>query len=269
VHLTWTAADGGGNAVSDYQVSTKVDSGSFSAFVSVGNVLTYEAPCDANNQAAPDSTCTFVVRAVNSVGTGVPSNQASAAALVDDVAPTVTITTPANGSFPTTNKPPISGTAGTALGDATTVNVTIKLGTTTVQGPFTANVVSGGWSVPATAYTAPLADGVYTVTATQTDWGGNASAATAVVAEPVVRPVSTGTGIDTNLVTSCTLALCDYEVRARNAIGAGLESNDSSAAALTDGSGPGITLVAPAVNGNVDTMSRRCSPAIPARTPET
>ena len=169
VNLTWTAADGDGNAVTGYEVSVKIDSGAFGAFFSVGNVLSLTHVCDTSNNAAPDSTCTYVVRAINSVGTGPSSNQASAAALVDHVAPTVTIATPANNSFPTVNNPLISGTAGTAVGDASTVTVTIKLGVTVVQTPTATVGVGGAWSVTPTA----LIDGTYTVVATQTDWGPN------------------------------------------------------------------------------------------------
>ena len=78
-YLSLTAADGDGNNVTDYQISTKVDGGSFGASASVGTTTSYEAPCDGSNNTAPDSTCTYVVRAVNSVGTGPNSNQASVA----------------------------------------------------------------------------------------------------------------------------------------------------------------------------------------------
>ncbi|HEY5012883.1 MAG TPA: hypothetical protein VIK61_09285, partial [Acidimicrobiia bacterium] len=91
VSLSWTAADGGGNAVTGYEISVKVDAGAFGAYFSVGNVTSYTDVCDTSNNSAPDSTCTYLVRAINSVGTGSSSNQASAAALVDHVAPTVTI----------------------------------------------------------------------------------------------------------------------------------------------------------------------------------
>src|SRR5205823_3541766 len=148
-------------------------------FFSVGNVTSYTHVCDTSNNTAPDSVCTYVVRAINSVGNGPSSNQATAPALVDHIAPVVVITAPLTGTFPSTNKPVISGTAGIAQGDATTVSVTIKQGATVVQGPFTATVSGlGTWSVPATAYTAGLPDGVYTVTAIQLDWGPNTGSAT-------------------------------------------------------------------------------------------
>ncbi|HEY5014796.1 MAG TPA: Calx-beta domain-containing protein, partial [Acidimicrobiia bacterium] len=55
--------------------------------------------------------------------------------------------------------------------------------------------------------------------------------------------ISTGAGIDTGIIDStCTLAACTYEVRAVNAIGAGPESSDATAAPLTDADAPALTL---------------------------
>jgi hypothetical protein len=89
---------------------------------------------------------------------------------VDTVAPVLTIGAPAEGAALPTSQPQISGRAGTAAGDATTVAVTLTgPATTTLTTPRGAD---GSFAVaPATA----LPDGQYVATATQTDAAGNAT----------------------------------------------------------------------------------------------
>src|SRR5207244_4380363 len=81
---------------------------------------------------------------------------------IDTTAPVVTLTTPANGSSINTTTPTFSGTAGTAIGDAATVMVTIYSGTGTggaVVETLTAAVGSGG--AYAVVASPALAEGTY------------------------------------------------------------------------------------------------------------
>ena len=95
----------------------------------------------------------------------------------DTAAPAVTLTTPAN-SAATGATPSLSGAAGNATGDSTTVTVKIYSGTGTggsVVQTLTPTRVGASWS--ATAST--LTDGTYTAQATQTDTAGNTGTSSA------------------------------------------------------------------------------------------
>jgi hypothetical protein len=97
---------------------------------------------------------------------------------VDNTAPAVTLTTPANVALTTDNTPTLSGAAGNAAGDATPVTVRIYSGTGTagaVVQTLTPNRGGGSWSTTATT----LADGTYTAQATQSDAAGNVGTSTA------------------------------------------------------------------------------------------
>lgn len=75
----------------------------------------------------------------------------------------VSVTAPANGSASNIATPTFSGTAGNNAGDDAVLTVDVKQGVTTVQS-LTATRSGTTWSVPASG---PLADGTYTVQATQ------------------------------------------------------------------------------------------------------
>ena len=95
-------------------------------------------------------------------------------ARTDSIAPTVTLSTPAQGSSTNDATPTFSGRAGTALGDSTSVTVEVYSGTaasgTPVQTLTATPNGTGAWSVDATA---ALAEGTYTARAEQTDDSGN------------------------------------------------------------------------------------------------
>jgi hypothetical protein len=99
-----------------------------------------------------------------------PTNSFTTAA--DWVAPAVTLTAPANGLYTTSKTPALSGAAGAATGDSTTVTATVYSGVTATGTPVQTRPAtrSGAtWSTTATT----LADGTYTARATQADTGGN------------------------------------------------------------------------------------------------
>ena len=101
------------------------------------------------------------------------TNNGSSFATAAKFAPSVAVTAPADGSATNDTTPTITGTAGAATGDGTTVSVKIYSGTsatgTPVQTKSATRNASGAWSVNAST----LAQGTYTVQATQTDTAGN------------------------------------------------------------------------------------------------
>lgn len=108
------------------------------------------------------------------------TNNDSSFATAAKFAPAVTITAPANGSATNATTPAITGTAGNANGDSTTVGVKIYSGTsasgTALQSKSATRNTSGAWSVNAST----LAQGTYTVQATQTDTAGNTGTSAAI-----------------------------------------------------------------------------------------
>ncbi len=111
--------------------------------------------------------------------TAASQNPGNAFTAGDWVAPTVTLTAPASDAQLGTATPTLSGAAGTASGDSTTVTVKIYSGSSATGTPVqtrTASATTGSWSVAATS----LADGTYTAQATQIDAGGNTGTSAAV-----------------------------------------------------------------------------------------
>ena len=119
-----------------------------------------------------------------------PSNTFSTRA--DWVAPAVTLTAPADGTFTTVANSPLSGAAGNGTGDNPTVMAKIYAGTALTGTPVqTLNATRSGATWSATAAT--LADGTYTAQATQADGSGNTGttgANTFTVDTLAPRPVS-------------------------------------------------------------------------------
>jgi hypothetical protein len=132
--------------------------------------------------ALTDGTLSFSLaagRAQDLAGTGnTASTSTDNTVTYDETAPALTLTTPANGSATTDLTPSISGAAGNASGDSTTVTVRIYSGTGTggsVVQTLTPTRSSNMWSTTAAA----LAQGTYTVQATQTDTAGNVATSAA------------------------------------------------------------------------------------------
>jgi Bacterial Ig-like domain len=90
----------------------------------------------------------------------------------DWVAPAVTLTTPADGSYSKTTSVTLSGAAGSASGDATTVTLTVYSGTAASGTPVLTRSVTrsaAAWSTSVTT----LGEGTYTAVAAQADGAGN------------------------------------------------------------------------------------------------
>jgi hypothetical protein len=86
--------------------------------------------------------------------------------VTETTAPAVTLTTPAHASTVTTPTPTLGGTAGTAVGDSSTITVNLYAGAAAAGTPVqvvTATATDGSWSASAS----PLAPGTYTAQAEQ------------------------------------------------------------------------------------------------------
>ena len=114
--------------------------------------------------AVQGSQATFTASAANS---------GASFATATKFAPTVTLTAPANGSYTKDTTPLITGTADTATGDSTTVTAMIYSGTSTTGTPLQTKTVSRGAGTTWSTTASTLAQGTYTVQATQTDTSGN------------------------------------------------------------------------------------------------
>jgi hypothetical protein len=90
---------------------------------------------------------------------------------VDATPPRLTLDSPAAGALVADSTPVLRGTAGTALRDLADVTVTVSHGSDVVR-TFDLRPSSSAWSVEVTP---PLPDGVYTVSARQSDVAGNAT----------------------------------------------------------------------------------------------
>jgi hypothetical protein len=123
-----------------------------------------------------------VLAALAAAGHGVATSRATFTAhdqftstvstAADWVAPVVTLTAPADGSFTNVAATPLSGAAGTAAGDSGTVVARLYAGTAASGTPVqTLNATRAGAAWSATP--AALADGTYTAQATQSDSGAN------------------------------------------------------------------------------------------------
>jgi subtilisin-like proprotein convertase family protein len=123
----------------------------------------------------------------------------------DTAPPTVTLTSPTDGSATSDTTPMLSGIAGNAAGDSTTMTVKIWSGTGTSGSPLytLATTRSGGsWSTDAPT----LAQGTYTARAEQSDSASNtgfssANTFTVDTTAPAVTLVDPGDGSSTNDAT--------------------------------------------------------------------
>lgn len=130
----------------------------------------------------------YDLRATTEDGAGNTFTSASVTVTVDNAAPAVTLTAPANGSTVRTTTPTVSGAAGTATGDVATVTVRLYSGTGTggaLLRTLTITPSGATWSSTLAALTA----GTYTAQATQTDSAGNTgTSAPSTFTVPVFAP---------------------------------------------------------------------------------
>jgi hypothetical protein len=102
------------------------------------------------------------------------ATSAPATFIVDTTPPTVHVASPANGAFLKSSKPTLSGTAGSATGDETTVTLKIYAGSSISGSPAqTLGVTRGGGSWTTGTSGPQLLEGTYTLQAEQSDEAGN------------------------------------------------------------------------------------------------
>ena len=151
---------------------------------------------------------TYTIQASQTDSGAATGTSAARTFRIDSTAPAVSVTSPATGSRTNDTTPTITGTGGTATGDANAVTVKLYAGPTASGSPLQTATPAvgggGGWSFTAAA----LPEGTYTVQATQTDNAspantGTSSANTFVVdtTAPVVAVTSPSDSSRTNDTT--------------------------------------------------------------------
>ena len=129
------------------------------------------AVADLNDDGGPD----IVTANYGSDNTSVLLGNANATGQVytiDQTAPTVSLTAPANSSALSTDEPTFSGSAGLAAGDLPTITIKIYSGSS-ATGTLVQTLTTTGVGSYAVAPTTPLANGTYTAQASQSDDAGN------------------------------------------------------------------------------------------------
>jgi hypothetical protein len=230
----------------------------------------------------PDGT--YTAQARQSDGAGNTGSSSPVTFTIDTVAPSVSLApvpSPSNDTTPT-----LSGSAGAAAGDKTTISVKIYVGSApegSVAASSTATRSGGSWSFTAL----PLADGTYTAQATQADAAGNTGTTTAqtfvidtappqvTLTSPALRsnnttPSFSGTASDTTQVTVKIYAGGEVKgtpkSQATASVVAGIWSSGPASPALADGS---YTAVAtqPSSLGNPDGRSEEVHFAVDTAAP--
>ena len=173
VTLTWQApASGGSSAITGYKVYRGTTSGSEALLTSVGTVLTYVDTGAANGQVYY-----YQVSAMNAVGEGPKSNEASATpTATDSTSPTIAITSPSANSVLTTTSVTVTGTASD---DVALDRVELSTDGTT----WTRATGTTSWSGSVT-----LVAGSNVIYARATDTSGNQQSAQVSVTAQVARP---------------------------------------------------------------------------------
>jgi hypothetical protein len=200
-----------GTAVGDGgTVTLKVYAGGTTSGTPVQEIVSSVA-ADGNwsAQLAQVADGTYTVQASQTDSSNRTGSSAAATMSIDTTAPEVSISSPADGATIADATLRVSGSAGGAAGDGAAVKLNVYSGTATSGSPVktvSVNVTSGAWSTEVEG----LADGTYTLQATQSDSLGNAGTSAPVtvtlggrVAVTSVAPSAVGQGaIDQSLTIS-------------------------------------------------------------------
>ena len=172
INLAWTANPTADN-VTQYNIYRSTTAGFTVNTATDTPIATPTTNSYSNTGLTASTTYYYRVAAVNTGGTGTPSNIASATTsgttVIDTTPPTVTITSPANGASVKRGNVRVSGTASDNVGGSGIRNVQVRVN----SGAFaTATLGSGGgWSINANM---KVGNG-QTITARATDNAGNIS----------------------------------------------------------------------------------------------
>ena len=209
ITLTWAApVSDGGSPITGYRVYRATSAGAETLLSTVGAVLSYTDPGLTKDQAYY-----YEVSAVNAVGEGPKSNEASATptAPPDATPPTVTITSPANNTEVSSTTVTVSGTAADNVAVAKVEVSTDGVTWTTASG-------TTAWSAEVTLHV-----GSNTIYVRATDASGNQATTriTVVVTSPTTGasglplPLIAGLGVVVVLVAIASALLVSRRRRSR------------------------------------------------------
>jgi hypothetical protein len=141
--------------------------------------LTTTAGAGAYSVAPPSNLGqgTYTAQASQSDSAGNTASSSANTFAVDIIAPIVTLTAPA--AWTNSQRPTISGAAGTATGDLTTITVKIYAGATATGTPVQTLTTTAGAGAYSVAPSSNLAQGTYTAQASQSDSAGNTGTSSA------------------------------------------------------------------------------------------
>ncbi len=175
----------GGAAGTEPGASTTVEVNVYSGAAATGTpvqTLTTAASAGAWHvtPTTPLANGEYTAQAVQDDAAGNEGKSSADTFIVNTTAPTVTLTSPKNGTETNNTTPMFAGAAGTATGDLPIVTVNIYSGPITTGTPvetLAATKSGGTWSVQATT---PLFNGEYTAQASQENEAGNVGVSTPV-----------------------------------------------------------------------------------------
>jgi len=177
VLITWTASKAAsGLEPTGYYILRHESGGETSAACgSLPRTLVDATTC--SDKAVADGSYTYTVVARYASWTAASTPSSAVKVVSDNMAAALTLRSPADGSSTNSMTPTLSGAAGNATGDSSTV--TVRIHDDTAKGGTdhqTLNVTRSGatWST-----TTKLAQGTYTAQATQTDAAGNVATSSA------------------------------------------------------------------------------------------
>jgi fibronectin type 3 domain-containing protein len=257
INLGWTVPSDGGSAISGYQVLR----GTSPSAESVLTTLPATATSYVDSTATPGTAYYYRVAALNSIGTGDPSNEVSSTLSTTPAAPTASAadgngkvalawSAPANGGSPITGYriyrglAPGTETAYASVGAVTSyADSAVTVGTTYYYTVAATNAVGTGSPSPETAATPTTVPSAATLTGTagksqvSLSWTTPASGGAPITgwaiyrgtssgAEQLVQTISSGTSYVDNTVTGGTTYY--YEVAAINRNGTGALSREVS-----------------------------------------
>jgi len=231
----------------EYRVST--NGGPYSAWAptGAGDNTAFTHACGQGN------TCDYEIRARNKKGPGPFAGVGSAVGLADTTGPAVTVESPMHrANVDRMSNTAFSGDAGIVAGDTAAVTVEV-FGCADCTNPanllytLPATVTGGSWT--ATAPVA-LADGVYTVVATQTDWNANqvTTAMTtfetrnAVFVAPQGSDANPGSAAQPKLTVGAAISTATSQNRPQVAVGQGTYA-PAGGVSVTSAPAGGLTIL--------------------------